>query len=291
MDKNKEIKEGEVYGKLTVIKRTSLTPELWECKCQCGNTRIVRGCELRNGHMKSCGCEARRFEDLTGKTFGELTVLKRDKTKKKVYWICQCSCGNQTSVRAAHLKKGLIVTCGVHQNHRRGNKYEIIDDTTMVVIPINSDVKYYFDKEDYEKVCTHTWRVAEHGKYLRSADQENVAFHRLVTDFKWEIVDHKDRDVTNCRKNNLREASPAENRHNMSLAKNNTTGVIGVYKEIKPSGTLTWRARIACNGYIYRKTWHSFEDAVKDRLQKEKELFGDFAPQKHLFSQYGIETN
>ena len=147
------------------------------------------------------------------------------------------------------------------------------------------------DKEDYEKVCIHTWRVAEHGKYLRSADQENVAFHRLVTDFKWKIVDHKDRDVTNCRKNNLREASPAENRHNMSLAKNNTTGVIGVYKEIKPSGTLTWRARIACNGYIYRKTWHSFEDAVKDRLQKEKELFGDFAPQKHLFSQYGIETN
>ena len=159
----------------------------------------------------------------------------------------------------------------------------------MAVIPINSDTKYYFDKEDYEKVCTHTWRVTEHGNYLRSADQENIAFHRLVTDFKRKIVDHKDRDVTNCRKNNLREASSAENRYNMSLAKNNTSGVIGVYKEIKPSGTLTWRTRIACNGYIYRKTWRSFEDAVKDRLQKEKELFGEFAPQKHLFSQYGIE--
>lgn len=85
MDNNKEIKIGDVYGKLTVIKQSSTVPELWECECQCGNTRIVRGCELKNGHIKSCGCSTRRFKDLTGKTFGELTVLRQDKTKTRVY--------------------------------------------------------------------------------------------------------------------------------------------------------------------------------------------------------------
>lgn len=28
----------------------------WECKCDCGNTRIIVGAELRAGKVKSCGC-------------------------------------------------------------------------------------------------------------------------------------------------------------------------------------------------------------------------------------------
>lgn len=58
-----------------------------------------------------------RIIDLTGKKFGKYTVLYRDNTKPKgktckVYWICQCECGNIKSVRGDHLKSGAILSCG-----------------------------------------------------------------------------------------------------------------------------------------------------------------------------------
>lgn len=55
--------------------------------------------------------------DLTGETFGRLTVLKRGKTQKlknktKVFWVCECECGNLTEVLGYHLRNGGIKSCG-----------------------------------------------------------------------------------------------------------------------------------------------------------------------------------
>lgn len=50
---------GKKYNMLTVIKRLESTKEgvtRWLCKCDCGNTTIVRGCNLKSGAVKSCGC-------------------------------------------------------------------------------------------------------------------------------------------------------------------------------------------------------------------------------------------
>ena len=50
-----------------------------------------------------------------GKTYGFLTVLRRDITKtNRVYWICKCSCGIQKSVRSDNLGTTTI-SCG-HYN-------------------------------------------------------------------------------------------------------------------------------------------------------------------------------
>ena len=47
--------------------------------------------------------------DLTGQTFGEITVLCKDeelsREKKRVYWKCRCSCGREKSIRGDGLKK------------------------------------------------------------------------------------------------------------------------------------------------------------------------------------------
>lgn len=55
---------GENFGKLTVIGRADdyISPKgyvavNWLCKCSCGNTTIVRGCNLKSGSTTSCGCE------------------------------------------------------------------------------------------------------------------------------------------------------------------------------------------------------------------------------------------
>lgn len=47
-------KVGKKYGKLTVIKQ--LPDNYWECICDCGNSVVVKGKYLLNGHKTSCGC-------------------------------------------------------------------------------------------------------------------------------------------------------------------------------------------------------------------------------------------
>lgn len=48
---------GNTYGKLTVIRQEQIgNRSHWLCKCECGNTKIVRGSCLRNGDTQSCGC-------------------------------------------------------------------------------------------------------------------------------------------------------------------------------------------------------------------------------------------
>lgn len=50
---------GQKFGRWTVVKETGRDERqecLWECRCDCGNIRIVQGHHLRSGHSKSCGC-------------------------------------------------------------------------------------------------------------------------------------------------------------------------------------------------------------------------------------------
>jgi hypothetical protein len=51
------VKIGQVYGKLTVSSRVGKSPggiHLWECKCICGRTRVVRTDHLRGGNVQLC---------------------------------------------------------------------------------------------------------------------------------------------------------------------------------------------------------------------------------------------
>lgn len=54
-----------------------------------------------------------KFEDLTGKTFNRLTVIKRAEVEKKeVYYLCKCTCGNEKIIRGKDLKYNKIKSCG-----------------------------------------------------------------------------------------------------------------------------------------------------------------------------------
>jgi uncharacterized protein (DUF1330 family) len=50
---------GMVYGRLTVIRRIDNDKwgnSVWECRCECGNLKIVNSLSLTQGKVKSCGC-------------------------------------------------------------------------------------------------------------------------------------------------------------------------------------------------------------------------------------------
>ena len=93
---------------------------LWDCICDCGSKTTATTAQLRSGHKKSCGCLKRdpKADDLTGKRFGRLTVLKRVGTiARRPIWRCRCDCGRKTDVRSSDLKSGNTKSCGCLGKH------------------------------------------------------------------------------------------------------------------------------------------------------------------------------
>lgn len=57
--------------------------------------------------------------DLIGKQFGELLVVKRERNRKGVYWVCKCNCGSETTVRSDALRYGGTKSCGCYREANR----------------------------------------------------------------------------------------------------------------------------------------------------------------------------
>lgn len=70
-DYNKYV--GQKFGKLTVVKviprEIQYSPQLVECKCDCGNTTVVKVTNLKIGKTKSCGCLVREMNWIDGRKF------------------------------------------------------------------------------------------------------------------------------------------------------------------------------------------------------------------------------
>lgn len=70
-------------------------------------------------------------EDLTGKTFGRLTVVKQAKDyispngERQAQWLCECSCkkNNYVVVRGMSLKNGDTQSCGCLQREKAGSNF------------------------------------------------------------------------------------------------------------------------------------------------------------------------
>lgn len=122
---------GLKFGRLTVISRAPdyVKPfggkdVMWNCVCDCGTECAKRTSYLTKSKVPSCGCwknertSSRKWIDLSGRSFGELAVIKRLGTKftsggnPKVEYLCQCSCGNLTRARADNLRNGCKKSCG-----------------------------------------------------------------------------------------------------------------------------------------------------------------------------------
>ena len=76
--------------------------------------RKINSSRVRGFRCPRCGRLGTGLIDLTGKVFGELTVIGFDKSVDGVpYWLCNCSCGNKNvSIRGVSLRIGQAKTCG-----------------------------------------------------------------------------------------------------------------------------------------------------------------------------------
>lgn len=168
--------KGKKFNRLTVIefdkektmeKRQTSTQKYswWKCQCECGNIVSVASSSLIGGHTQSCGCLSKekaaitmkeivqplgadaRFKDLSGQTFGKLTVLYRsdDRSSGRAKWMCQCECGNVTEVDSRFLTRGDTSSCGCLGNSKGQDKIRSI--LLQNSIPFQQEVKFA-DLED-----------------------------------------------------------------------------------------------------------------------------------------------
>lgn len=134
----------------------------------------------------------------------------------------------------------------------------------------------YIDREDYKKVSEYYWGINSQG-YLHSRIEGKLKrMHLYILDFPNKTVDHINRNKLDNRKSNLRECNQSDNTKNVSVKKNNTSGVPGVSLNKK---TGKWRARIMVNRKeISLGHYELFEDAAKARKEGELKYYGEFAP-------------
>lgn len=261
------------------------------------------------------------FIDMTGWIMNEhgvpdskITVIKRvedyisPKGAHIPQWLCECSCEQHTRwvVKSGDIRSGKILSCGClhkervsmtlkerHKNNPQLNVYsdKMSDEYGEYYIGYtsNTNEEFYFDASDFDKIYKYCWYkvVADDGYCFLIAKIKGTDKHIKMTSLlDCKYYDHEDRNTLNNRRYNLRPATPEENGRNKSLSIRNHSGVIGVHyrKDINK-----WRATIMVNydikhlGSFINKT-----DAIKARLQAEIKYYGEFAPQKHLFEQYGI---
>lgn len=144
--------------------------------------------------------------------------------------------------------------------------------------------EFFFDLEDLPLIESRSWYRDKDG-YLVSCYYFNgrrrfVRFHRIVMKAKpGQFVDHINKDRADNRKQNLRCCNRSENARNRGLYSTNTSGVTGVFYDKERE---KWVASITYNHK--RKLLGRFaskDDAIRARLDKEAELFKEFAPQSN----------
>lgn len=231
-----------------------------------------------------------------GMRFRKLRILKvvedskLHKDGKKVIpslwkYKCECDCGNNTIVCRANLFSGVTSSCGCYAIERSKKVNCKVNATKyrkgyIKIFLANSDKYTVIDKEDYFKIKDYYWRVSFNGKYvytviMKKGKSKHMLLHRLLTDFKYAIVDHKDGDRLNNRKTNLREATLLENRSNSKKFRNNKSGYKGVSWSSRDN---KWRGSLTYQGKQYHLGLSNDpEELSKKYNELEKELHGEFA--------------
>ncbi len=170
------------------------------------------------------------------------------------------------------------------------NEIIIYEDRAEIVlydIYQKEKARAIIDVEDVEKVKNIKWHLMKTGYVYNK--KLNIRLHHLVLGTKnifGKIIDHANKNKLDNRKINLRLASNTENSINRTKSEQKSSEFIGVsYNKEKQK----WESYIKVNkkskklGYFMK-----IEDAIKSRLSAEKLYFGEFAPQKNLFEEYGV---
>lgn len=133
------------------------------------------------------------------------------------------------------------------------------------------------DKEQGHRVVKHKWCLSGKGYAITKSSGNTIRMHNFVTEC-YDLLDHKNMNKLDNRKENLRRCTPAQNNMNKNPRRDSNSGVTGVSWV---SSNKKWKAAITVDGKdIYLGLYELFDDAVKVRRQAEKKYFREFAPKR-----------
>lgn len=296
-----KITSGTRYGYLTAIeptegRRNSYT--VWRCRCDCGNEYMASSRELKKKKTPSCkdpGCEYYRevlknshhAEDLTGRRYGKLVVLRpvlsdttalsmnpisqstigrnpiEQRTAKHVpqgrkLWICKCDCGNSVVASSSELKTGNRKSCGCLSHPPLkdwiGHKFGMLTVTS------------YAGKKN----GVHFWKCrCECGNETTVNQSSLKSGHTTSCGCQVKPVYEYKTLVDGTCVELLRTALKKG-----TIAKNNTSGVRGVYWDKKRQN---WVAQITFKGKtLYLGSFANIGEAATARKRAEERYFGEF---------------
>lgn len=261
------------------------------------------------------------INDLIGQQFGRLTVLGEGdpQLQKDGYYRktarCRCSCENRTIcdilvkdlLRKENGKRKPTRSCGclweesirelpqlyTHVSNKWSDKMTDEYGDYYIGWTNNTNNRFYIDADDYDLLKNYCWyeHVDNTGYHslLARINEQNIKMTKLIGAFNF---DHADRNPLNNRRYNLREATDSQQMVNRGIRKDNKSGIIGVRYIKDENRAKCWYAELKINKEkVLSKFFLTKREAIVARLQAEADFAGEFAPQKHLFDEYGISYN
>lgn len=144
----------------------------------------------------------------------------------------------------------------------------------------NSKLLVTVDDEDLEKVIPYIWcfNRQNHTIYIQAniGNNKTIEIHQLILEYKEGfVIDHKNHNRLDNRKENLRYATKSQDLANRRLQLNNKSGYKGVSWIERDK---RWQATIQINGISkYIGFYKTKEEAALAYNKRATSLFGEFA--------------
>lgn len=208
----------------------------------------------------------RTLNDLSGRRFGRLTVIRKTSARRSgsIVWECLCNCGNTVLVAGAHLLSGQTTSCGcakkgVHAHDLSGRRFGRLVALYPTEKRMGNSI-IWACKCDCGKNCEVAAIDLENGA-ARSCGCLSSEVHREV--FK----------ITRIKRNAYYTDGSDLKQLGGRLRKSNTSGTTGVCWD---ASVCLWKAYITLQGCRhYLGGFTKKEDAIEARKDGEK-LHQDF---------------
>ena len=190
-------------------------------------------------------------EDLTGKKFGKLTVLKFDGYNKVYgrsrvpYWLCKCDCGETKSIAGQTFKDGRVNSCGCLLESFRKN---ILPDSNRLQKTLPEGLALF------NEICSN---------YRCSARRRNLKFSLTKEEMQFLFK-------SNCYYCGITPSKIRQSRHNSQTYVYN-----GIDRIDNDEGYITGNVVACCNMCNNAKhdlTLNEFQDWIKQLVRHNNDI-------------------